>query len=184
MAVFLQGAVAQVQQEGRLADLIPGGNPVLPAAGAAEQRIYPGGEFRRGKGLGHIVVRSGHQSGNLVHLLGAGGEHDNADLVVHGPDTAADLEAVDPRQHHIQQRHLHVRLFFQLFQGLFPCAGLHSLIAGALQVNDHKAADVLLILQHKHFFGHILISFVSRSDGTVPAGRPHPGRSPSCCTAG
>ena len=96
-------------------------SPDLPrpvAAGAAEQGVHAGGQLGRGEGLGHIVVRAGHQAGHLVHLLGTGGEHDDADFVVGGPDAAADLKAVDVRQHDVQQGHPGVRVVLQLLQRL------------------------------------------------------------------
>ena len=56
------------QQEGRLVDLV--GHLVRHTA-AAHEGIYPGGKLRRREGLGHIVVRAGHQAGHLIHLLRA-----------------------------------------------------------------------------------------------------------------
>ena len=145
-----------VQQERRLADLA--GIHRVPSAGTAVEGVDAGGELRRREGLGHIVVRPGHQPGHLVHLLRAGGKHDNADVVVPRPDTAADLKSVHVGQHDVQQRHLDVRVALELGQRLLPGLGLDGLIAGPLKVDDHKAADVRLILQHQYLF-HPVSSF-------------------------
>ena len=70
-AVLLQGAVAGIQQEGRLADLSPLSCRSI-AAGTAVEGIHPSRQLRRREGLGHIVVRAGHQAGHLIHLLRSG----------------------------------------------------------------------------------------------------------------
>ena len=144
LAVLFQAAAAGVEDEGGLAD-----DAVVAdvAANAAVEGVDAGGELCGGEGLGDVVVGPGHKAGDLVHLLGAGGEHDDADLRVARPDAAADLEAVHIRQHDVQQGHTHVGVQAQLLQGLLPGAGLDGLIPGAVEVDDHKAADVRFILQ-------------------------------------
>ena len=71
------------------------------------------------------------------------------------PDSAANLKPVNARKHHIQQRHLHIRVVIEPFQRFFAGFGLHHIITGALEVNHHKAADTGFIFQDQYFF-HIV----------------------------
>ena len=55
---------------------------VIIATQAAVERINTRSEFCRRKRLCDIVIRSGHKSGNLVHLLRPGGQHNDAHLLI------------------------------------------------------------------------------------------------------
>ena len=149
LAVFLQGPVPGVQQKRLLIDL-PG--LLLSAAPRpAEQGVHPGGQLRRGKGLGHIVVGAGHEARHLVHLLAAGRQHDDSDTGIGGPNPPADLKPVDSRQHDVQQRHPDVRVVPQLVQGLLPGLRLDDGVPRPGQVDDDKAPDTGFVLQDQHF---------------------------------
>ena len=148
LAVFLQGAVAGIEQEGRLADLA---DLHRTAAAAAHERVHAGGKLGGGKGLGDVVIRAGHQTGDLIHLLGAGGEHDDADGGIGGADAAADLKAINAGEHDVQQGHADVAVLGQELQGLLPALGLHHLITGTAEIDDDKAADAGLVLQYQDF---------------------------------
>ena len=100
--------------------------------------VDAGGELRRREGLGHIVVRPGHEARHLVHLLGPGREHDDADLLIGGTDVAADLKAIHIRQHNIQNGNAGVWMFLQTVQRLLTGTGLNGVIPGPLQVDHHK----------------------------------------------
>ena len=149
LAVLLKGAVAGIQEEGRLVDLagLHGS-----AAAAPHEGVHAGGQLRGGEGLGDVVVGAGHETGDLVHLLRAGSEHDDADGSVGGADAAADLKAVDAGQHDVQKRHAHIAVQLQLFQRFFAAFGLHHLVTGAAQVDDDKAADAGFVLQYQYLF--------------------------------
>ena len=121
-------------------------------ANAAVESVDAGGELRGGKGFGHIVVGPGHEAGDLVHLLGEGGEHDNADLGVPRADAPADLKAVHIREHDVQQGHPHIGIQPKLLQGLLTGGRLNGLIACPVQVDYHEAANICLVLQNQHFF--------------------------------
>ena len=60
-----------------------------------------GGQFTGTEWLGHIVVRSQTQAGELVLVGGPGGEHDNRYLGFIS-QSAADLQAIDAGQHDVQ----------------------------------------------------------------------------------
>ena len=78
-------------------------------------------------------------------------------LGVGGPDAAADLEAVDARQHDIQQRHPDIRVLLQLLQRLLAGLRLDDLVPGPAQIDDDKAADAGFILQNQNFFHKLLL---------------------------
>ena len=151
LPVLFQSAVAQIQRKGRT-DQLAGLFLRLSAAAAAHQRVHPGRQFGGGKGLGHIVVRAGHQSRYLVHLLRTGCQHNDADIGVICPQAAAYLKSVDTRQHHVQQRHTDIPLGLQLFQCFLAAFRLDHLVAGAAQIDNDKAPDIGLILQYQYLF--------------------------------
>ena len=117
---------------------------------SADQRVDAGGELGGGEGLGDVVVRAGHQACDLVDLLALGRQHDDTHFRAGRADAAADLKAVDVRQHHVQQRQTDVGIDLELFQGLRSVFGLDGLVSAAAQVDDHKAADIGLVLEHEY----------------------------------
>ena len=75
---------------------------------SAHHRFYAGQNFPRAERLGHIIVRTGHQSRDLIHLLRACGQHNDTDLVVGHPDAAADLKPVDAGEHDVAQGNINI----------------------------------------------------------------------------
>ena len=63
--------------------------------------LDPGHQLQGLKGLGHIVVRPQGEAGDLVHALPFGRQHNNGEGMGL-PDLLAELEAVQIRQHHVQ----------------------------------------------------------------------------------
>ena len=101
-------------------------------ADPAEEGVNPRGQLRRRKGLCDIVIRTGHQAGDLIHLLGPGGEHDNADLLAGGTNPAADFKAIRIRQHNVQDGNADVRILRQTIQRLLTGARFDGIVAGPL----------------------------------------------------
>ena len=147
---FFQGMVPGVHNKRPLGQQLGADHAV--AADAAEQGIHPRRQLSGREGLRHIVVRTGHQAGHLVHFLCSGGEHNDADLLAGGADAAADLEAVDVRQHNIQNGNADVRVFCQTVKRLLAGSSLDGIVASPLQIDHHKAADVHFIFQYQNFF--------------------------------
>ena len=72
----------------------------------------------------------------------------------------ADGEAVHARQHDIQQGDVHAALLrVVFFDGLFPRAGLHDLIARPLEIDHHELADGRLVLANQDLFHRMSPSF-------------------------
>ena len=108
----------------------------------AIQRVDAGGQLRGREGLGDIVVGAEHQAGDLVHLLGAGGQHDDADAAVLVSELLAHLQTVDAGHHDIKDRDVKVAAVLLVFlQGHLTAIGFDYLVAGASEVDYHKVAD-------------------------------------------
>ena len=144
--LLFQGAVADVHDKGTLGQQLGVCRPI--SANAAVQGVNPGRQLRRREGLSHIVIRPGHEACHLIHLLGPGSEHDDANLLVGRPDVPANLKSVHIRQHNVQNGNADIRMVPQAVQSLLPGTGLNGIIPGPLQVNDHKAADIDLVFQN------------------------------------
>ena len=151
LAALFKSAVAGVEDE-RAAYQLVGLLFVLVQTQPAHEGIHPGGELCGGEGLGNVVVCAGHESRHLVYLLAFGCEHDYAHFGAGGPDAAADLEAVDIREHDVQKRDADVRVVAELFESLLAAAGFHRLVAAAAEIYYDEAANVGLILEDKYLF--------------------------------
>ena len=76
---------------------------------AAHQRAHPRHELVRAERLRQVVVGADLEADDAVGLLGTGREHDDRNrrrLVRSAADETADLEAVDVRQHEIQDHQI------------------------------------------------------------------------------
>ena len=153
-----------------------------PAAHPAVQRVHPRHQLGHGKGLGHIVVGAGHQSGDPVALLPHGSEHDDAHLAAHAPDAAAHVKAADVGKHHVQHGDGNVLMVPQIRGRLLAHGEFHRFVSGAPQIDHHESADIVLILQNQYFFVHLNIppcANCSRWDGRLPP--PSPPSVGNCC---
>ena len=63
-------------------------------------------EFGQPEGLGHVVVGTGVETDDDVHLLGACGEHDDGQLRGSRPSPPAHVEPVDVGQREVEQQQL------------------------------------------------------------------------------
>ena len=78
----------------------PGAAAVVERA-RSEDRPDPGDELARAERLGEVVVGPDREADQFVDLLGLRGQHDDVG-VAERADLAADLDAVDPRQHQVE----------------------------------------------------------------------------------
>ena len=111
---------------------------------AAQDGLDPGHQLAGVEGLGEVVVRPQLQAHDLVHVVGAGGEHDDGHRAVLA-QPAADLPAVHPGHHQIQ--HDQVRLEpARRFQALLPVPrGVHA-EALAVEVEPGELDDALFVV--------------------------------------
>ncbi len=112
--------------------------------GAPQHRPHPRHELTRGEGLGDVVVGAQIEAHDPVGLLPPGGEHDHRDLGSR-PDPAAQLQAVDARQHHVEHHQLGLGALDQVAGG-DAVAGLEGAVPLAAQVGgDDLAHDRLVV---------------------------------------
>ena len=80
-----------------------GGGLLGRLGGAAPQQgPDPGEQFGEPEGLGDVVVGAGVEADDGVHLVGAGGQHEDRHAVALGAQPAADLEAVHAGQAEVE----------------------------------------------------------------------------------
>jgi len=79
------------------------GRLIQAGARASQHGLDPQHQLGHREGLGDIVVGSQGQAADDVLVRGLGGEHDDGLLRVALADSVADLEAVDPGQHDVEQ---------------------------------------------------------------------------------
>ena len=117
---------------------------------AAEHRLDAGHHFLGVKGLDHIIVGTQLQAQHLVKGLALGRQHHHRG-VAHLADAAADLQAVQPGHHHVQQHHVRLDLA-EFFQALFPIVGGGDLVALLGQVEPQQLADIGIVVHDKDLF--------------------------------
>ena len=119
-------------------------------AGVADRGADPGQEFVRAEGLGEVVIRPQIQCGDLVPLMGAGGDHHHRQA---GPaaQAAEDVQTIHVRQAEVQNDQVgtvggdHGK---RLLAGL----GLHGFIAVVVEDRGNEVRDALLVLNYQNFF--------------------------------
>jgi len=81
----------------------PSASRISGSAGTAAEGLDPGQELTNRKGLGQIVVGARLEPGDLVVLGSAGGEHQDRQQRSRTAQATADLDAVEIRQHEIEE---------------------------------------------------------------------------------
>ena len=110
----------------------------------AQLAFYPGQQFHRIKGFGHVVIRPHVQAQHLVAVLAFGGEQDNRHVAgLAQPGSGGN--AVHGGHHHIQQNQMQ-RFPGGNLQRLCPVFRFKQGIALAGQVNFQRGTDVRVIV--------------------------------------
>ena len=105
------------------------------------------------EGFGDVIVGSQFQPNDGVGLLRLGGQHDDGEQcsVRSGPQAFADLQAVDLRQHQVEDDQ--IRLFlFHLPEAFGSGFGRYGSKALFLQIECDQLENVLLIFDDEDFF--------------------------------
>gem|GEM_PF-1289835 len=110
--------------------------------------------------------RIGFSAEELLVRVNSG--HDDADFRIGGPDAAADLKAVDPRQHDVQQSHLGIRVGPEPFQCLLAGLSLDHIVARPAEIDNNEAADAGFILQNQNFLHESSSISISCPLRTIP----------------
>ena len=72
---------------------------------APEDGFDPSLDLQNVKRLGHVIVRAVFKPEDFIHILALGSQHDDRHIAAL-TDALADLDAVQPRQHHVQQNQI------------------------------------------------------------------------------
>ena len=86
-----------------------GGRLGAVGGAAAQQGPDPGQQFGQPEGLGDVVVGAGVQADHGVHLVGAGGQHQDREAVALGAQPAAHLQAVHAGQTEVEHHQVDSR---------------------------------------------------------------------------
>ena len=144
-AVLIDVVLPRVDGNGADGDTVVLG---LIAAAATKQGADPRFQFQNIKGLGQIVVRAMFKAQQLVHILGAGSEHDDGNIGKF-PDSAAGLQPVDLRHHDIQDDEPDLRVVGQLHR--LPAVGAsNDLITVVLQIKTDALYEQFFIVNYQY----------------------------------
>ena len=136
---------------------------------AAQHRLDAGHDLFGVEGLDHVVVCAQLEAQHLIEGLALGRQHHDRG-VAQLADAAADLEAVHPGHHDVQQHHVGLELV-ELFKALFAVVGRRDLIALLGQVEPQQLADVGIVVHNEYLFVcHVSVPPLS-SPKPAPAGR-------------
>ena len=125
---------------------LPG--PVAPACAGArppEQGLDPGHDLARRERLHEVVVRADREAHDPVDLLAAGREHQHVG-VGEGAEPAADLDAVEAREHHVEDDDVGVEAAGRPSRAVEPVAGALHEPALALEVAGDQLDDGRLVV--------------------------------------
>src|SRR3954453_2123644 len=140
------------------------GDRVAPRHPAApERRLDAAAELAQRERLGDVVIGAELEPEDLVDLLGLRREHDDR----HGaarPEAPADLEAVEPRHHHVEHDEVERRLA-EARERLLPVRRLDDLVAVLAQGVAEERLDRLLVVDEQDA-GCAVEHGPSRSKGT------------------
>ena len=119
----------------------------------ADSRPHPGQQLIGAEGLGQVVVGSQVQSGDLVLLVGPGGDHHHRQR---GPAAklAQNVQTVHIRQAQVQDHQVRT-VRGDHGHGLGTVAGPHGLIAIGGENGGDEVGDALFILNDQDFFTDI-----------------------------
>src|SRR5262249_51636287 len=134
-----------------------------------QQGTHATAELADRERLRDVVVGAQLQAEHLVELVVASGEHDDRHSAL-GTQTAADLEPVDPRQHHIEHDEVE-GLLVEPTQGLLAVARLDNAVAVALQGIGEQRLDRVLVVDEEDGRG-ILHAYALRAPGADRLRRP------------
>ena len=110
-------------------------------------------ELTRVEGLGQVVIRAELKPEDLVNIVVTGGEHEDGSWHVRSAQAAADFEAIQPGEHHIQYHQRRAVTGHSLHGRLAILYRLHP-EAFALQVQAGKFEDGGFIVNEEDVFVH------------------------------
>ena len=151
--------------------------PVADRADAPQQGPDASRQLLRGERLGEVVVGARLEPGDDVVGVVAGGDHHDRHVAVTA-QRAAQLEAVDARQHDVDQHHVGQRAVEQVDRVL-AAAGLVDGPALVLERQLHRRADALVVFDGQDAGSHGSHDASDRrpGSGVAPASKLRPSAS-------
>ena len=134
--------------------------------GAPQRRLHARAELAHRERLGDVVVRAELEPEDLVDLLGLRGEHDDRHRLALGAQAPADLEAVHPRQHHVEHDEIE-DLLVEARERLAAVGRLDHLVAVPLQREGEKGLDRLLVVDEQDSGGAVCHDLNNAEDSCV-----------------
>ena len=131
------------------------GVAAIGLAGPPQQRADAGRQLLRGERLREVVVGAGLEAGDDVVGVGPGGDHDDRD-VARAPDRPAHLEAVDAREHDVDEHDVG-RVAVERLERVLAGLGLLDLPALVLEGHLDRGADALVVLDGQDARAHASI---------------------------
>ena len=119
------------------------GDGRIGGAGPPQQGPDAGRELLGGERLGEVVVGAGLEPGHHVVGVGPGGDHDDRDVAV-AADRPADLEAVDAREHDVDQHDVG-GVAVERVEGVLAVVGLLDGPALVLEGHLDRGADAFVV---------------------------------------
>ena len=119
--------------------------------GAPQHGLHPARELADRERLGDVVVGAELEAEDLVGLLGLRGEHDDRHRAARA-DRAAHVEAVHPRQHHVEHDEVEVVLA-QPVERLAPVERGDDVVALLAQRVGQKLLDGQLVVHEQDAWG-------------------------------
>ncbi len=140
-------APAGVDEQVAVADLLRLGPRALRRR-AAEDRLHAGHQLARVERLREVVVGADLEPDDLVDVLVARGQHQDRDVGALA-DPAADLHAVDVREHEVEHDERRLARLGLGERGR-AVGGRPHRVAGVLEVERDEGGDRGLVLDHEH----------------------------------
>ena len=149
----------------QIAILVPGRALARFPVESAEEGFDPGDERLRAEGFGYVVVGPQLQPYDGVRFFGFGGQHNDGD---HGgfrsrPQSFADLETVDLRQHQVEDDQVGL-LLFRVLKTFRAGFGRDRSKALFLQIEFDQLENVVLVFNDENFFA----GWVGHSESREP----------------
>src|SRR6185503_7548282 len=163
----LDGASRQVDDDLAAVDQVLPATCEMRVRGASQERPDPAPELADRKRLRDVVVGSELEPEHLVELVVARGEHDDRHRAVRAKP-AADLEAVDLREHDVEHDEVD-RLLGEAPQGLVAVARLDDPVAVALERVREQRLDRILVVDEEDGRGRIRHFVVGHARACTPA---------------
>ena len=132
--------------------------------GPAQEGTKTGEQFAKFEGFGEVVVGAGIEAGDAVFDGIARGEHENRHALIQRTNGAADLKAIFPGNHHVENNEVIV-VDFDLIQGVGAGGGHVDGVGLLLQTASDETHDAGIVFDEEQSHGSIIRQIESAEGG-------------------